>query len=205
MVDAANQQIRTAIENSRPAFEARGIPILVADWDDYVGRISGRFCEEGAPANPDDNFSLAFQRQDNIPQFIPPEKLLAGNTTAFQSHTASRKIEDLELTKRSILPDAWTGVFHPNSLDNPSLRRSHCPRLQRTGLPGWGATKKLRPVIYILDAPLVRKIYVQPSRIRNTMKLCFLSVRTSNVLHLPQLIQRLWSWGSRQSKARHVI
>ncbi|KAL9583499.1 MAG: hypothetical protein Q9212_002670 [Teloschistes hypoglaucus] len=142
MVDAANQQIRTAIENSRPAFEARGISILVADWDEYVGRINGRFCEEGAPANPDDNFSLVFQRQDNTPQFIRPEELLAGNPTAFQSHTASRKTEHLGLTKRSIFPDAWTRVFHPNFLGQSIIAQITLSQIAKNRATRLGSDKK---------------------------------------------------------------
>lgn len=114
MVDTANQQIRTAIANSRPAFEARGISILVADWDKYVGKINGRFCEEGAPANPDDDPSLVFQRQDNTPQFVPPERLLAGKISEPHSRVTAEKAA--ELPERSFLPDDYTRVFHPNFL-----------------------------------------------------------------------------------------
>ncbi|KAL8628772.1 hypothetical protein Q9189_005500 [Teloschistes chrysophthalmus] len=114
MVGAANQQIRTAIGNSRSAFEARGIPILVADWDEYVGKIDCRFCEEGASANPDDDLSLVFQRQDNTPQFIPPERLLAGNMSEPHSRVTAKK--SAELPERSFLPDDYTHVFHPNFL-----------------------------------------------------------------------------------------
>lgn len=111
MVRAANKRIRTAISNSRNDFDSRHISLVVADWDAYVGKIRGRFCEEGAPLNPDDNPSLVFQRQDQTPRFIPPDKL-----KHMDQAESRRNPQSSEVSTRNLLPDDITRRFHPNTL-----------------------------------------------------------------------------------------
>ncbi|KAL8925829.1 MAG: hypothetical protein Q9208_003326 [Pyrenodesmia sp. 3 TL-2023] len=112
MVLAANERIKKAITNKRNEFESRKISIVIADWDAYVGKIKGRFCEEGATLNPDDNLSLVFQRQDQTPIFVPSDKKII--------QTEQTKVEtDLQAEEglsRSFLPDSFTRRFHPNTL-----------------------------------------------------------------------------------------
>ena len=118
MVDSANKEIGTVIESARSSFETNKISLQVTDWDEYVGLTQGRFCEEGAPQDPEEDRKLAFQRKNQRPQFIPPEKLLVGNTSSPDS--VSRALDDLSVEPLErpvpILPDYMTRVFHPNFL-----------------------------------------------------------------------------------------
>ncbi|KAL8759101.1 MAG: hypothetical protein Q9184_003726 [Pyrenodesmia sp. 2 TL-2023] len=112
MVLAANERIKKAITSKRDKFESKKISIVIANWDAYVGKIKGRFCEEGATLNPDDNLSLVFQRQDQTPIFVPSDKKII--------QTGQTKVEtDLQAEEglsRSFLPDSFTCRFHPNTL-----------------------------------------------------------------------------------------
>ncbi|KAL8897389.1 MAG: hypothetical protein Q9207_007240, partial [Kuettlingeria erythrocarpa] len=112
MVLAANDRIRTAITNKQNGFESRKISIVIADWDPYVGKIHGRFCEEGATLNPDDNLSLVFQRQDQTPIFVPGDKKI----TQIEQSKDEVNLPAPDGLVRSFLPDSFTRRFHPNTL-----------------------------------------------------------------------------------------
>ncbi|KAL9591774.1 MAG: hypothetical protein Q9179_007384 [Wetmoreana sp. 5 TL-2023] len=114
MVEAANVRIQSAISKSHPKFEDRGITLQTADWNAYVERIKGRFCEDGAAMSPEDNLSLVFQRQDNTPRFIPPERY--HDSAHSEAGTGAAGNDSLALSVRSILPDDITRRFHPNFL-----------------------------------------------------------------------------------------
>ncbi|KAI4218378.1 MAG: hypothetical protein L6R36_008986, partial [Xanthoria steineri] len=75
MVRAANERIQAAIDTKTKSFESRQISLVVADWDTYIGKIKGRFCEDDAAPNPDDNRNLVFQRKDQTHRFTPSERL----------------------------------------------------------------------------------------------------------------------------------
>ncbi|KAL8851852.1 MAG: hypothetical protein Q9221_003278 [Calogaya cf. arnoldii] len=113
MVRAANKQIQAAVKSKMKSFESRQISLVVADWDAYIGKINGRFCEDGATPNPDDNRNLVFQRKDQTPRFIPPERVRLTGATSEGNKTDE---SNSELFMRNLLPDDITRVFHPNPL-----------------------------------------------------------------------------------------
>lgn len=74
MVDSANQKIQDAINSFRDRYWESKLELVTASWDKFVGATKGRFCEDGASDNPDNNVGLVFQRHDITPYFTPPEK-----------------------------------------------------------------------------------------------------------------------------------
>ncbi len=127
MVLAANKRIRTAISYSQDAFDSRHVALVAADWDAYVGKIKGRFCEEGAPLNPDDNLSLAFQRQDQTPRYIPPAKV----KQVLEQAEHRRDLQPSRVSTRNLLPDDITRRFHPNTLGQSIIAQIALSRIAR--------------------------------------------------------------------------
>ena len=113
MVDSANQKIQNAITSFRNRYETAKAELVTASWDNFVIATKGRFCEQGASDNPDDNLGLVFQRLDNTPKFIPPEKVEVHQAVKREAVglRGNRKYSHSYLQAR--VPDDIARVFHP--------------------------------------------------------------------------------------------
>ncbi|KAL8770758.1 MAG: hypothetical protein Q9209_003625 [Squamulea sp. 1 TL-2023] len=154
MVQAANSRIQAAISGKQKFFESRQISMVVADWDTYVGKIKGRFCEDGATPNPDDNRNLVFQRQDQTPRFIPPERLLQADVSRRGPESDN---QTWGLTTRSLLPDDITRVFHPNPLGQSIIAQLSLSRIASARATKLGSDKDAGSCILYPEPPTCKE------------------------------------------------
>ncbi|KAI4189588.1 MAG: hypothetical protein LQ346_005088 [Caloplaca aetnensis] len=153
MVLAANDRIRTAITNKQNGFESRKISIAIVDWDPYVGKIHGRFCEEGATLNPDDNLSLVFQRQDQTPIFVPGDKKI----TQIEQSKDEVNLPASDGLVRSFLPDSFTRRFHPNTLGQSIIAQIALDQIATAKDKKLRAEEKVEACILYPQPPLCKE------------------------------------------------
>lgn len=110
MVDSANQKIKNAVASFRDRYDFAKMELVTVDWDKFTGAIKGRFCEDGASLDPNDNDGLVFQRQDNTPRFIPPGEKTQSQRT---ERALALKAPGYAKLQGRAVPDDLARVFHP--------------------------------------------------------------------------------------------
>ncbi|KAL9622611.1 MAG: hypothetical protein Q9160_003108 [Pyrenula sp. 1 TL-2023] len=121
LTDDVNTALNSAIASARSSTR-EPIPVYAAAWDDSVGAVKGRFCEEAAAQSPDGNDKvLMFIRKNGISyngkrrRGLPsPQLPKLDAPVAARALAADISIRAAQETRAT--PDKIARVFHPSEL-----------------------------------------------------------------------------------------